>query len=1170
MNLDSKRQMHAGVGRPHARAGAMCSRSVSISSLIAGLVLAIWLLAALGTPAASAAPPLVTCTSDPNVFNTGYNGAGGILPNEATDAHWEVAGPFFAGGTTPATKTELPPGSPSWGAARVGNQAPGAWSPSPFGNAQWISQQKFGENQGPQGDWYYRYQFSLDPSVNPSKFALQMNFLSDNDVAEVFVNGVAQSPLTTGLPQNTSNPYFFVGYKEENAAKTTLNHSWQTGPNEVIVQIKSGVPKEGFLAQIRPSAVCPVNLHVTKSETPDPYVPGKPLTYTVKVTNSGPGSVEGVTVSDPLPAALTTGGFKWTCAPSAGSSCTPSGSGGINDTKAAVAVGGTLTYTLTGTVPLATSGAVVNTATVTPPAGTEDPECTPSCTATAEDPTGPINLAVSKSAQPNPYVPGQPLTYTVTVTNAGPGSASSVAVSDPLPAGLEGAGFTWTCKASAGSGCTASGTGSINDPEVNIAAGGTLTYTVTGVVPASTSGTLMNTATVTPPAGSQDPGCTPSCSASAEDQNVPEAAVGIAKSASPATAVPGTNETYTLVVTNHGPDAASGVVVSDPVPAGETFVSASPGCSFASGVVTCQLASLANGASASFNVVTHLESSVTTAITNTATVSITDPPPPGCGCDPYPKEASVTLPVKPEVDVAITKHASTNVVPQGGQVMYTLIVQNNGPSDGTGVTVADKPPAGLTYVSAQAGQGSCTTAGKLACTLGTMPAGSSTQILVTAEVGAHALGSLKNTASVTVDQPDTNPANNSSSQTVTIKPPPQPVVDVAITKAVSSPTVIPGGQLLYTLVVRNNGPDEATGLSVSDTSPAGLTLTSALPAQGSCTIHVYLSCSLGNLKAGGQTQILVAATAVSNARGALKNIATVTSREKDSNPANNLATQTVTVPPPPYTPQAVSDLQISKRVTPSSARPGARLTYTLQVSNLGPAPATNAHVTDTPSLPLKVLSIRASQGSCQAGPPISCALGTLTAGQHVTITVTATVQTVGTEINTATATSASADPALAGNLAFASIKVTAALRLRKTVVSGTVGAGRDVSYRITVSNASASTIQGVTVCDTIPEQLVYASSAPRAHASDGRECWSIARLRAGSSRTFTITALAPPGSHGRVVNHATATARGIATARASAGVRITGTGNPCAGASRAGIAPRSGGAHRQSSATIAC
>ncbi|MET7373496.1 hypothetical protein ABZS36_13240, partial [Micromonospora arida] len=202
-------------------------------------------------------------------------------------------------------------------------------------------------------------------------------------------------------------------------------------------------------------------------------------------------------------------GFTWTCEASAGSSCTASGTGNINDTITVLA-GGTLTYTISGTVPSGTTGDLTNTATLTPPASAIDPDCTPNCQSAVVTPAAPtVDLAVVKTATPSPYVPGAPLTFTVTVTNGGPSDAVGATLTDPLPAPI--AGFTWTCEASAGSSCTASGTGNINDT-ITVLAGGTVTYTISGTVPSGTTGDLTNTATLTPPDGAIDPDCTPTCS----------------------------------------------------------------------------------------------------------------------------------------------------------------------------------------------------------------------------------------------------------------------------------------------------------------------------------------------------------------------------------------------------------------------------------------------------------------------------------------------------------------------------------------------------------------------------------------------------------------------------------------------------------------------------------
>jgi uncharacterized repeat protein (TIGR01451 family) len=93
----------------------------------------------------------------------------------------------------------------------------------------------------------------------------------------------------------------------------------------------------------------------------------------------------------------------------------------------------------------------------------------------------------------------------------------------------------------------------------------------------------------------------------------------------PALVTEGHNAAYTVTATNLGPTTATGVKISDPVPAGSTFVSASPGCALAAGVVTCTAGTLAPGASQSFTITVLAGSG--SSLVNTATVSGDQPDP---------------------------------------------------------------------------------------------------------------------------------------------------------------------------------------------------------------------------------------------------------------------------------------------------------------------------------------------------------------------------------------------------------------------------------------------------------------------------------------------------------------------------------------------------------------
>ena len=175
------------------------------------------------------------------------------------------------------------------------------------------------------------------------------------------------------------------------------------------------------------------DLAVTKTDGQTTAVPGLPLTYTITVSNAGPLPVAAASVVDLVPSALL--GAAWTCVPSPGSSCASSGSGNILDTVD-LPVGGTVTYTLTGTVDPAATGTLANTVSVAPPPGTGDPDPANNSATDADTLTAQADLSLTKTASPDPVAPGALLIYDLTVTNGGPSTAASVTVVDTLPVGV--------------------------------------------------------------------------------------------------------------------------------------------------------------------------------------------------------------------------------------------------------------------------------------------------------------------------------------------------------------------------------------------------------------------------------------------------------------------------------------------------------------------------------------------------------------------------------------------------------------------------------------------------------------------------------------------------------------------------------------------------------------
>jgi uncharacterized repeat protein (TIGR01451 family) len=110
------------------------------------------------------------------------------------------------------------------------------------------------------------------------------------------------------------------------------------------------------------------------------------------------------------------------------------------------------------------------------------------------------DLSITKTDGKSTLAYGEAVTYTITVTNAGPAPVLAARVVDIVPAGLESA--TWTCTPSEGAGCGVSGSGNIDDT-VNLGPSASVTYSLEATV--AHTGTLSNTATVSVPADFVDP-----------------------------------------------------------------------------------------------------------------------------------------------------------------------------------------------------------------------------------------------------------------------------------------------------------------------------------------------------------------------------------------------------------------------------------------------------------------------------------------------------------------------------------------------------------------------------------------------------------------------------------------------------------------------------------------
>jgi uncharacterized repeat protein (TIGR01451 family) len=864
-------------------------------------------------------------------------------------------------------------------------------------------------------------------------------------------------------------------------------------------------------------------------KTPDngAAVAGSPSSFTVKVTNSGPGAARNLDVEDGTSAGLAYTAGTATANPATGFSETSVNSGPApGETTVhwhldSLASGASVTITM----PVTVGAGVADGTTLTNVAEVTSDEVT---TPVGDDGSllvgAEADMAIEKTGAAT-YTPGGEYTWHLKVRNLGPSDAQGVEVGDPLPAG--------TTFVSASAPCSLSG-GEVECVIGTAPTGFEATYDVTVEVdPGAVASPLSNTATVSSPTDT-NPGNDTSTFGPAPS---PLADVWVRKTAAPELILKSQESEFTIEVGNDGPSTARSVKLTDPLPGeGLEFVSADSPCTQAAGTVSCEFGDLEPGTTETVHV--KAKGVKDGVWVNTATISTTTPEPPGPAAEEN-NHSSAEVGVGPVVDLAIVKTGPATV-DAGGQLTWTLEVTNNGPDDATGVKVDDTLPAGVQFVSAD--PGCAAAAGIVSCALGELAVGDSAVRHVTVTV-PPALGdqTLLNSASVAGDQGELERENNHSEARTTVGP----AADLAITKT-GPARVAADGDVSWTLVATNNGPSTATGVTVDDTLPGGVSLSSANPSQGSCSGS--LGCSLGTLARGASAQIQVVAHVPASLQGTtLTNRAKIGGDQPDPNPGNNEASASTQVDPPAANAATFDLTLVKKLVGPSRPQLGDVLTYNLTVANAGPATAKAVKITDALPSGLEYVAAKVAGGKCAAkGSVVTCRLASLAAGAKRSATLKARATESGAIRNTASVGAEVADqkPADDRDSAVADIRAgSASLYLvKKRLGHGKVEAGDAVRFRIRVSNRGVGGAEDVVVCDRLPGAMSFVA-VKAAKFLNGEACWTIAMLAPGGSRSFAVVTQVDGGTGaGTVRNVATAEADNAPSRSAAAPVRVKASG----------------------------
>ena len=848
------------------------------------------------------------------------------------------------------------------------------------------------------------------------------------------------------------------------------------------------------------------DLSLTK--TIDDETPGinQQVNFTITLNNLGPDAATNVSVRDQLPSGVT---FV---------SSTPSQ--GNYDSSTGIWTVGTVNsgaapqLTLRGTIQSA--GNRINTAEVSA-SDQFDPNSTPNNQNPGENDQASVNfvtesidLSLTKLADPTSVVVGSNVTFTLRLTNDGPSQATGVVVQDQLPSGIS----FFSSNATQGTYNPTTGLWDVGSVDRNQV----VTLTLIGTV--NTPGPKVNVAQVFA-ADQDDIDSTPGNNNPDEDDQdsatveAPQIDLSLTKGANATTVQVGDSVTYTIDLSNGGPSQATGVTVLDQLPAGVSFAafSATQG-SYNSATGIWDVGTMVSDSSVRLT----LTGTVTTPGTkvNTAQVQTADQPDansiPGNGIETEDDQDSVTIEV-PQIDLELTKTADKSSVAVGDQVVFSLDLINRGPSDATGVVVADSLPTGISFVSSDATLGSYNSQTGL-WTVGAIASNVSPSLTIVGRVDTP--GTKINTAQVqAADQPDVDsiPGNGIDSEddqdsaTILV-----PQIDLSLEKTADSLMPNVGENVNFTLKLSNAGPDNATGVQVRDLLPTQLSYISHNTASGSYTPATGIW-NVGTVAANSDLTLTIVASPTT--AGMITNTTEVIAADQpdaDSTPNNNDPTEddqsSVVIG------ALLIDLSVSKTVDNPTPNLNDTITFEIEVKNDGPSDATGIVVQDALPSGLAFLSSNPSVGSYNSTNG-QWTLGNLANASTQTLGIIARVESTDFVINTAEVIAADQvdRDSVPGNGVEEeddqdSVEIqpqVADLSLSKTVNNPRPNVGEMATFTITVTNQGPNAATNVSVADQLPTGISFESSTPsQGNYNAATGVWTIGTIGSAGQASLDI------------------------------------------------------------------
>lgn len=569
---------------------------------------------------------------------------------------------------------------------------------------------------------------------------------------------------------------------------------------------------------------------------------------------------------------------------------------------------------------------------------------------------------------------GNNLTFTITVRNSGFANATNVAVRNVLPVGL-----TYV---SNDLGAVYNGLDTVTWTIGNLASGTSLSINIVATV--ATNAVLKSYAEIIT-STQTDPDSTPGNYLAFPNEDdgdfkqVGNPALSISVVSNNLNPNIGTNVVFTITVTNMNAGTANNINVLAILPSGLKYISNDGGAAYNLNTNIWTLPSLVAGSSAVLKITAQV-------LTASPVVFSTE-----VSSNEFANNiasATITPVASTQADLTLTQTWFRSTTSADTAIIQVTLTNQDSVNAATNVQVQDLLPSGLTYVSHTSGMNYNSSTGIWA--VGTILGGASSTLSITVRVSASGT-STTNFAEVWLSDQfdiDSTPGNGDVGEddSVSVE---VPVADLSLTQT----SDIFGSNAVFTIRVTNSGPDDASGVVVSNSRLSNITnytYISSSATPGTSYNSLTGQWTIGSLPDGATVTLVVTTTVVAIDEN-LAEVSAVNEVDPDSLPGNNSRTEDDDA----ATPSA--NLSLTKTVSNINPEVGTNVIFTVLVSNAGYATATNVEVKDI--LPSGLTYVSHTSGQTYSSSTGIWVVGTIPNGSSRELKITATVASYGIRTN---------------------------------------------------------------------------------------------------------------------------------------------------------------------------